>query len=167
MPLTGDEHFDSLVSAAPVHFAYGISSVDWSGYAALLQSLGIDLGSVLAVTWCGLNNRNIEATDLPEFTVVHSGGIVCSEGKKKLFSDKFNFSEIRFGMCKGFAPHEYSDPRGYGKYCIEFSGPGNILIGRLEWHWRAKRFRDNRMEIMAVASERDRILEVLTNLLGG
>lgn len=62
---------------------------------------------------------------------------------------------------------EYTDPRGFGKYTIEFVGPGNILLGRLWWSWRAKRFRDNRMEIMAVASERDRILGVVKNLLGG
>lgn len=66
----------------------------------------------------------------------------------------------------GFAPVEYTDDRGFGKFGIEFGGPGNVLPGRLQWTWRAKRFRDATEEIMAVAEERDRIMSVVSGLIG-
>lgn len=76
------------------------------------------------------------------------------------------FKSIDFGQCRGFGPVEYADDRGFGKYGIEFAGPGNVLLGRLHWTWRAKRFRDSSQEIMAVAEERDRVLQVIVDLTG-
>jgi len=162
--MIGNEHFDHLVSTAPVNF--DSATVDWPGYAALLQTLQIDPDSVHAATWCSFGLQNIEAlVDSSVLTIVHPGGILSSVGKKKIFSSNFKYDEIQFGMCQAFGPVEYVDERGLGKYCIEFAGPGNILLGRLQWRWQAKRFRDSRMQIMAVASERDRILHIVQGLL--
>jgi hypothetical protein len=163
--MIGNAHFDQLVSNAPVNF--DSANIDWPGYAALMETLGVDPGSVLAATWCRFSTWNIEAlVDSPALTIVHSRGILSSVGKKKLFSGNFKYDEIQFAMCKAFGPDEYVDERGFGKYCIEFAGPGNVLLGRLWWSWQAKRFRDSRMQIMAVATERDRILNVVQDLLG-
>jgi hypothetical protein len=72
---------------------------------------------------------------------------------------------IAFSDCRNISDTEYTDERGFGKYCIDFTGPGSILLGRLQWTWRAKRFRDSRAEIMAVASERDRIHQVVRDVV--
>lgn len=163
--MIGNAHFDQLVSNAPVNF--DSANIDWPGYAALMQTLGIDPNSVLVATWCCFSTWNIEAlVDSPALTIMHPRGILSSVGKKKLFGGNFKYNEIQFAMCKAFGPDEYVDERGFGKYCIEFAGPGSVLLGRLWWSWTAKRFRDSRMQIMAVASERDRILNVVQELLG-
>lgn len=164
--MIGNAHFDRLVKAAPVNF--DSANVDWLGYAALLNSQAIDPNDVLAATWCQFSTVNIEAlVDSTVLTIIHPSGVLSSVGKKKLFGSGFKYDEVQFSTCKGFGPAEYIDERGFGKYTIEFVGPGNILLGRLWWSWRGKRFRDNRMEIMAAAAERDRILDVVTSLLGG
>jgi hypothetical protein len=68
-------------------------------------------------------------------------------------------------MSKRCGATEYADERCFGKYCIDFAGPGGVLLGRVWWEWRAKRFRDSRSQIMAVAAERDRILKLAQGLV--
>jgi hypothetical protein len=41
-----------------------------------------------------------------------------------------------------------------------------MLLGRLQWRWRGKRFRDNSSDIISLAEERDRILALVNNLIG-
>jgi len=96
---------------------------------------------------------------------VHPKGILSSTGKRKALSKGFKYDEIQFAMCKTWGDAEHTDERGLGKYCIEFAGPGGILLGRLQWSWRSKRFRDSRTEIMAVAAERDRISAIIGDLV--
>jgi len=83
-----------------------------------------------------------------------------------MFGGSLKYDEISFSDCRGISEEEHTDDRGLGKYCIELYGPGGVLLGRLQWAWRAKRFRDSRTEIMAVASERDRIMGVIRSLAG-
>lgn len=163
--MIGDRHFDQLVEAAPVNFEQ--PKVDWSGMAELLQTQGVKPADVVAVSWCRFSTANIEALiDSTSLAVIHPSGILCSSGKRKMLGKALKCDEIPFSMCKQFGPTEYTDERGLGKYCIDFAGPGGVLLGRLWWDWRAKRFRDSRSEIMAVAAERDRILEVVQGLIG-
>lgn len=162
--MIGDPHFDRLVAAAPVNF--DVAKPDWAGIAELFDKQQVDPAGVLAASWCSFGERNIEALiDSPALAVVHPGGILSSVGKRKTFGKVLKFDEVPFGICKAFGESEHTDERGLGKYCIEFAGPGNMLIGRLQWSWRAKRFRDSRAQIMAVASERDRILGVVQELM--
>lgn len=157
-------HLDRLVSEALVNF--DSAKVDWAGYSQLLENLTIAPDSVLAATWCRFGTHNIEAlVDAPALTLVHPGGILSSTGKKKTFGKGFKYDEIEFVMCKKWGDTEHTDERGLGKYCIEFAGPGGVLLGRLQWSWRAKRFRDSRTEIMAVAAERDRISTLIGDLI--
>jgi hypothetical protein len=104
--------------------------------------------------------------DGPTFAVINPDGIFASVGKRGIFGGGVQFSTIDFNRCRGFGATEYTDDRGFGKFAIDFAGAGNLLLGRLFWTWRGKRFRDNRNEIMAVAGERDRILETVGSFLG-
>lgn len=161
--MIGNPYFDQLVASAPVNFDR--ASPDWSGIRDLLQEHGVDPASVTAVTWCSFGVRNIEALiDGPALTMVHTTGVLASLGKRTMFGKALKFNEIAFGMCRSIDEAEYADPRGLGKYCIEFSGPGGVLIGRLQWAWHAKRFGDSRAQIMAVAAERDRIMAAVERL---
>ncbi len=163
--MIGDRHFDQLVEAAPVNFEQ--PKVDWSGVAELLQSQGVKPADVVAVSWCRFSTANIEALiDGTSLAIIHSSGILTSSGKRKMMGKSLKFDGIPFSMCTQYGPTEYTDERGLGKYCIDFAGPGGVLLGRLWWDWRAKRFRDSRTQIMAVASERDRMLEVIQSLVG-
>lgn len=110
---------------------------------------------------------NIEAlVDADTLAFVHPTGVLCTTGKRKLLSKEVKFKAVDFGQCRGFGPVDHSDERGFGKFGIEFAGAGNVLLGRLHWTWRAKRFRDSSQEIMAVAEERDRILAEIGGLIG-
>jgi hypothetical protein len=163
--MIGNEHFDRMVAAAPVNF--DSAKVDWEGYKSVLESKRLDPSTVVAATWCSFGVMNIEAlVDAPALTLVHPRGILSSAGKRKMFGGALKYDEIDFSDCRGFCTAETTDERGLGKYCIEFSGAGDLLIGRLQWSWRAKRFRDSRREIMAVATERDRIMGVIRDLVG-
>jgi hypothetical protein len=163
--MIGDRHFDQLVEAAPVNFEQ--PKVDWSGVADLLQTQGVKPADVVAVSWCRYSTANIEAlVDSTSLAMIHPAGILASSGKRKMVGKALKFDEIPFGMAKQFGATEYTDERGLGKYCIDFAGLGGVLVGRLWWEWRAKRLRDSRSERMAVASERDRILEVVQGLVG-
>jgi hypothetical protein len=159
----GNQHFDELVAAAPVNF--DSAKVDWTGIKALLDAKNVDPSDVLAATWCSFGLNNIEAlVDSPALTIVYPGGILNFAGKRKTFGGSLKFSEIDLRDCRHVSEEEHTDERGLGKYCIEFTGPGNVLLGRLQWTWRAKRFRDSRAEIMAVASERDRVMVVVRSI---
>ena len=140
--------------------------IDAAGVQEALRIQNVSPDSILAATYCSFGQRNIEALiDDTVLAVVHPSGIVASAGKRKLLGGQVKFNSIEFSQCRSYGPDEFTDERGLGKYCIEFVGAGNILIGRLQWAWRAKRFRDSRQEIMAVAEERDRILEVVSQIL--
>jgi hypothetical protein len=163
--MIGDRRFDQLVEAAPVNFEQ--PKVDWSGLAELLEQQGVTPADVVAVSWCRFSTANIEALiDGTSLAVIYPKGILASSGRRKMLGKALKFDEIPFSMCKQFGGTEHTDDRGLGKYCIDFAGPGGVLLGRLWWEWRSKRFRDSRSDIMAVASERDRILEVVQGLVG-
>jgi len=160
----GDSHFEGLVAAAPVNLQH--ITPDWSGVAAALESEGVLASSVLAVSWCDFSTVNIEANvDPTVLAIVHQGGVIATTGKRKLLGGKLKYSTIPFAKCRAFGPTEYVDDRGYGKYCIDFGAAGSVLLGRLEWDWKGKRFRDSSAEMIAVAEERDRILEVVSPLI--
>jgi hypothetical protein len=162
--MIGNQHFDQLVGAAPVNF--DSAKVDWDGIKSLLDSKRVNPSDVIAVTWCSLGVSNIEAlVDSPALTMIYPRGVINSAGKRKTFGGALKFSEINFGECRQIYEEEHADDRGLGKYCIEFTGPGGVLLGRLQWSWRAKRFRDSRQEIMAVAMERDRVMDVCRGLV--
>jgi hypothetical protein len=162
--MIGNAPLDQLVASAPVNF--DSAKVDWQGMRALLTDQGIDPTSIVAATWCSFGERNIEALiDSPALSLVHARGVISSVGKRKTFGSGFKFDQVLFSECNAIAPAEHTDDRGLGKYCIEFGAPGGILLGRLQWSWRAKRFRDSRQDIIAVARERDRILGVLNSLV--
>lgn len=101
--MIGNDHFDQLMSAAPVNF--DSTNVDWPGYTKLLSSQGINPDDVLAATWYQFSTVNIEAlVDPPVLTIIHPRGVLSSVGKKRLFGGGFKYDEIQFGMCKGFGP---------------------------------------------------------------
>lgn len=157
-------HLAELVMAAPVYFDR--AKANWEGVAEGLASEGLDPDSALAVTWCSLGKANIEAlVDAPVAVIVFPTGIFASAGKRKLFGNGIKYSTVDFKKCRGFGPVDHEGERGFGKFCIEFVGAGQILLGRLQWTWRGKRFRDNRAEVMAVAEERDRIHKIISGLL--
>jgi Short C-terminal domain len=162
----GNNNLDSLVTGAPVNF--GAAKVDWAGVSEALRSAEVEPDLVLAATWCSFGERNIEAeVDSTQLTLVHPFGILSSVGKRKMFGGTVKYDVIDFGAVRAYGPAETADERGFGKYCIEFAGAGDMLLGRLQWGWSAKRFRDNRAEIMRVAEERDRILNIVTSVLEG
>jgi len=159
----GNEHFDDLVANAPINF--GSAKVDWAGIRSLLDGRQVDPSEVLAVSWCSFGVHDIQAeVDAPALAIIYDEGILSSVGKRKTFGGSLKFSEVIFGDCHQISERDNADERGFGKYCIEFSGPGGVLLGRLQWIWQAKRFRDSRAQIMAVASERDRVLKVVRSL---
>jgi hypothetical protein len=162
--MIGNDHFDRLVSAAPVNF--DTAKVDWEGIKSLFADQRLDPSSVVAATWCSFGVMNIEAlVDAPALTIIHPGGVLSSVGKRKMFGGALKSDQIAFSDCRDISDTEYTDERGFGKYCIDFTGPGSILLGRLQWAWRAKRFRDSRAEIMAVARERDRIHQIVRDVV--
>lgn len=161
--MIGNNHLDRLVGEAPVNF--DSAKVEWDGIRNLLADQHVDPSSVVAVTWCSFGVMNIEAlVDSAALTLIHPGGVLSSAGKRKKFGNALKFNQIIFTDCRNISDAEHTDERGLGKYCIEFSGPGGVLLGRLQWAWRAKRLRDSRAEIMAVARERDRIFQVIRDL---
>lgn len=140
-------------------------NVDYAGFNEALRAEGVEESSILAATWCSFGTANIEALiDADALTVIHPGGIISSVGKKKMFGGSPKYNSLSFSQVRGYGAEDHEDPRGIGKFCIEFAGPGGVLLGRLQWRWAAKRFRDSRAAIMAVAEERDRILGVVEGL---
>jgi hypothetical protein len=159
------EHLGMLIANAPIY--HNNTSYDLDGIEEAMQEAGVASESVIAASHAIFGTANIEALVDPDtLAFVHPAGIICTAGKRKLLGKAVKFKSVDFGQCRGLGPVEYTDERGFGKYGIEFAGPGNVLLGRLHWTWRAKRFRDSSQEIMAVAEERDRVLQVIVDLTG-
>lgn len=155
---------EDLIAAAPV--TQNVPTHEMGGVEEAMRLAGVDVASVLTASRCKFGTANIEAlVDDDTFAFVHTGGVLCTSGKRKMIGKAVKYNEIKFAMCRSFGPCEYTDERGLGKFGIEFAGPGNVLLGRLHWSWRAKRFRDSSAAIMAVAEERDRVLSIVTTLL--
>jgi len=158
------ETVKQLAAAAPVNFDN--STPDWAGVEEVLRLTGVAPADVLAATWCQLSHANIEAlVDSPQLVLIHPGGVLATVGKKKMLGGGMKFEGVNFGQVRQFGPTEYTDERGFGKFCVEFAAAGSMLLGRLQWAWRGKRFRNNRDEVIAVAEERDRILGVVSSVL--
>lgn len=159
-----DQILEQLVAAAPVH--ENVTTPDFAGVYEAFTNAGVNATDVVAVSQCQFGTANIEAlVDDDTLAFVYPTGVLCTSGKRKLIGRTVKYSEIRFAQCRAFAPCEYTDDRGFGKFGIEFGGAGNVLLGRVYWRWKAKRFRDSTQAIMAVAEERDRILGVVSGLL--
>lgn len=153
-----------LIQSAPVH--RNSTTYDLTGILEAFDQASVAAESVLTVSQCKFGTANIEAlVDGDTLAFIHPGGVLCTTGGRKFFSKTVQFDTIDFAMCRAWGDVEHADERGFGKFGIEFAGPGNVLLGRLYWSWRAKRFRDPRDEIMAVAGERDRIQGVIGDLL--
>jgi hypothetical protein len=159
----GNEHFDTLLRAARGN---SDTKVDWNGVSDAMRSGGIAPGQVLAVSWCDSNDRPPPMwTGKAGLGIFHARGALVTTGKRKMLGGGIKGLEIDFSTCRRFGPIEDADDRGYGKYCIEFAGPGDVLLGILEWPWSGTRLRDPRNEMMAAAAERDRILDIVSGLI--
>ena len=159
-------HVQALAQAAPQLFEEQVK-VDWEAFEQGLQQAGFSPATVLAATWCKFGKINIEAlVDSVQLGVLSQDGFYASAGKRKMFGGAVKFDSINFSQCRGFGPVEHTDERGLGKFGIEFVGPGNVLLGRPYWSWRAKRLKDPRERIMAAAEERDRVLDIVKHLSG-
>jgi hypothetical protein len=162
--MIADARLEQLVAEAPIN--NNSSTPDFVGIYEALSIAGVEPPEVIAVSQCQFGKANIEAlVDEDTIAFVHPGGVVCSSGSRKMFGKAVKYSEVSFAQCRGFAPCEYTDDRGFGKFGIEFGGAGNVLLGRVYWRWKAKRFRDSSEAVMAVAEERDRILRVVSGLV--
>jgi hypothetical protein len=163
--LTGSgSYLEQLALAAPINF--DTAKPDWAGVHEVVRAAGYDPSEAIAATWCSFGKMNIEAlVDATQLTILFPTGIVSTLGKRKMLTGGMKCDMVPFSICRGFGADDHTDARGFGKYCIEFVGAGNILLGRLQWQWKGKRFRDNRGEIMAVAEERDRFLAAVGHLL--
>ncbi len=156
---------NELITNAPINHNH--TTFDLEGIEEAMGEAGVDPASVLTVSHAQFGTANIEAlVDADTLAFIHPTGVLCTAGKRKLLGRAVKYKTIDFAQCRGFGPVEHTDERGFGKYAIEFAGPGNVLLGRLHWTWRAKRFRDSSREIMAVAEERDRVLELVVSLIG-
>jgi len=60
---------------------------------------------------------------------------------------------------------EFTDERGFGKFCVEFSAAGGLLGAVFSGAGRASGSRTTRPEVIAVAEERDRVLGIVTAML--
>jgi len=158
-------YLESLSRMAPVNL--DTARPDWPGVYDAVVDAGFTPEDAIAATWCSFGEINIEAlVDASQLTLVFPTGIVSTLGKRRAFGRGPKYDVIPFSTCRGYSPDEYTDARGFGKFCIEFVGAGGILLGRLQWRWKGRRFRDSRQAIMAVAEERDRILNVVNQILG-
>ena len=161
----GSPHFDELLATAPAPQA-GRPKVDWQGVDEMLRLEQVEPDSVQAVSWCSHNDKAPPMWGgVPGVAVVHPRGVVATAGKKGMLGRGLKGVVVDFGLCREFGPIEDADDRGFGKFCIAFAGPGSVILGILEWHWTAKRFRDSRQQIMAAAAERDRVLSEVNRLL--
>ncbi|NKY08930.1 hypothetical protein [Cellulomonas hominis] len=153
-----------FLAQAPVNFEQ--VTPDWTGVEQVCREINFGLDDVQAASWGRFSSMNIEAlVDEPELILIGTVGFVSTAGKRKMLSKKLKFGSVAYEQIREYRPVEHADPRGLGKYGIEFYGAGGIFLGRLQWQWKAKRFGDSRPQIIAVANERDRILSVLQALL--
>lgn len=159
-------NIQQLAASAPSNFNE-VKTVDWVGVETALSDNGLSSNDVVAASWCSLGHMNIEAlVDSPQLVMITPRGIVATVGKKKMLGGAIKSDAIEFGRVRTFGACEYTDERGFGKFCIEFAAAGNQMLGRLQWTWRGKRFKNNQHEIIAVAEERDRILGIISDLNG-
>mgnify|MGYP006953648088 CR=1 FL=1 len=162
--MIGNPHFDGLVGSIPT--TNRRVSVDWAGYKEALTECAVDPSSVTCVSYCTHKKANIEANFGDDgLAALHPGGIMLSTGGRSMIGKKLKLWTIDFARCNAFGPVEHEDPRVYGRFCIEFGGPGSVLLGRLEWNWSGKRFRDNSELIMDTAVERDRFPAQVSRIL--
>lgn len=162
--MTAVQSLEEMVSAAPIY--QNELTADFGGIQEAFSVVGVDPADVIAVSQCQFGKANIEAlVDDDTIAFVHPAGVLCTSGKRKLIGKAVKYGEVKFTQCRGFTSCEYTDDRGFGKFGIEFGGAGGVLLGRVYWRWKAKRFRDSTQAIMAVAEERDRILGLVEGLL--
>lgn len=155
-----------LIATVPVNFNI-VKNLDMVAVEEAVRDAGAEPSSAVAVSWCQLGTMNIEANvESDALAVICPGVVVATAGKRKLAGKSVKYRSIDFSSVRSYSPVEHADQRGYGRYGIEFAGAGNIMLGRLQWSWQAKRFRDSREQIMAVAEERDRILKIVSGFLG-
>lgn len=160
------DHVQQLARAAPSNF--NEAKPDWLGVAEVLRTVSVEPNDIAAATWCQLGHANIEAlVDAPTLVLVHPRGVLATLGKKKMLGSGMKFDAIDFAQVRTCRANEYQDERGFGKFCIEFTAAGGMLLGRLQWRWQGKRFQNNADQIIAVAEERDRILGVVGNYFNG
>lgn len=158
------QNVQQLAATAPSNF--NEAKPEWPGVADVLRAVGVGPDSVVAATWCQLGHMNIEAlVDAPMLVLIHPHGVIATVGKRKMLGGGMKFDAIDYTQVCGYGPNDYRDERGFGKFCIEFTGAGGMLLGRLQWRWQGKRFRDNTNEIVAVAQERDRILGIVSSYI--
>lgn len=163
--MTAVRSLEEMVAATPIYENESVP--DFDGIYEAFSAVDMNPADVVAVSQCQFGKANIEAlVDDDTIAFVHPAGVLCTSGKRKLMGKAVKYGEIRFRQCRGFAPCEHTDHRGFGKFGIEFGGAGGVLLGRVYWRWKAKRFRDSTQAIMAIAEERDRILGVVEGLLG-
>lgn len=139
----------ALAAAAPANEDQ--TQVDWDGFEEGLGATGFTPNSALAASWCKFGKVNIEAlVDSATLAAVFSDGIYASTGKRKMFGKSVKYDAISFAQARRYGPGEYTDERGFGKFGIEFSGPGGCsdartghgrpsVFGTLErrlWRWR-------------------------------
>jgi hypothetical protein len=159
----GNDHFDQLVTSAPVNF--DAAEMSWPGLADLLASKNISPSDIVAVTWCSFGLGDIEALiDESALTMVHRAGVLSSAGRAKA-SGETDYHEIDFSQCRRITDVDMSDEHGYGKYCIEFLGAGGVLLGRLQWSWWTRLFWRSRARVTATETERNRIYSVIKALV--
>ena len=172
--MVGNPHFDALVANAPFASQYITEStatrLNWGNYTEGLTSTMSDPADVVAVSWCSLSHQPIHfgaSAGQGGLAAVSPRGIYVSTGDRSRIGKKLKADGLYFDQCKEFSAQDWQgEQRGDGgKYTIEFLAAGAVLLGRLEWVWWDKRFRDPRPAMIAAATERDRILTVVTETL--
>jgi hypothetical protein len=143
-------------------------NIDWAVYGQAMRSAGLRPDGLRALSWGRFSDRPIAAlTEMTSLLGVFDEGLLECLGKSQILGRKPKYRLIDFSQVRGFGEADYviEHHRIY-KFCIEFGGHGNVLLGRLEWHVQTRRFGDSRPEMMATAQERDRVLDVLQGVLG-
>lgn len=150
-------HIQQLAIAAP---ALGNSvNVSWDGIATAARSAGYDPDAAVAVAWCESFDRIRIRRGV---AVVFPSGILHANNAKHALN-------IPFAKCRNYGTEEW-DGGDQGYFGIGFTAAGDIGLGFLRWRYRrslkTRLFGDNRQEMIAIAEERERILDVVKSLLG-
>lgn len=143
-------------------------NVDWQVYGEALQTAGLRTDGLRAMSWGSFSETGIQAlTEGTSLLGIFDDGVFECLGKRRMIGRAPKYRLIDFTQVRAFgeAEHVVEHHRIF-KFCIEFGGYGDVLLGRLEWHAQGKRFGDSRPDIMAAAQERDRILGILQGILG-
>jgi hypothetical protein len=153
-----------LVAVAPM--LSDRSRVDWRQLPDELAGYGLVAESALAASWCVFETGDIAAlVDPPTLALVFPDGVLCATRRGSPVRGRTRSAYIPFALCHRYEPVDH-DAGAYGKFCIEFAGAGDKLLGRLRWTWRSRRFRSGGDEIRAAEIERDRILHTVSAVLG-